>query len=135
MLDRFTIRFWSCTVLLFVFGSSSLSAQSLPVPALPESSTQQSQVPALYEKVPKLPAVNNDWVLSKGFAQELLKDQGKIWTSPARLKASDAKWLVPLVAGTGLLFTQDTKISHHFDNKSSLQNASLKVGNVGLYGA
>jgi PAP2 superfamily protein len=133
MLDRFTIRFMTCTILVFVFYSSSLSAQSLPIPTVPQSSTEQPQVPGLDEKPPQLPDLKSDGLFSREFTHELLKDQVKIWTSPARVKASDAKWLVPLVAGTGFLFTQDTRISHHFDNKSSLQNASLKVGQVGLY--
>src|SRR5215475_1103558 len=113
MSDRFTIRFMTCMLLTFVFYSCSFNAQSLPATAtLPESSTQEPQVPNLDEKLPQLPNHNDD-LFSKHFAQELLKDQVRIWTSPARIKASDAKWLVPLAAGTGLLFTQDTKISHH----------------------
>ncbi len=106
MLDRITNRFVTSVFLLFfVFSSSSLTAQSLPGEQSP----------------------------SKGFAQQLLSDQKPLWTSPARIKASDAKWLLPLAAGTAFLFTQDSKISEHFENKTSLQNSSLKVGTVGLY--
>jgi membrane-associated phospholipid phosphatase len=55
-----------------------------------------------------------------------------IWTSPLRIKKSDAKWLLPLAAGTAVLLTQDNRISSHFD-QPSLQDASLKVSKVGVY--
>jgi membrane-associated phospholipid phosphatase len=32
-----------------------------------------------------------------------------------------------------VLFKEDSQISHHFDGKTSLQNSSLKVSNLGLY--
>jgi len=124
--------------LIFVVFSSSLvaqslpaGAQSLPAAALPDSSTQEPQVTNSEEKPLKL--LSKDDFFSKGFARQLLSDQKSIWTSPARIKASDARWLLPLSAGTAFLFTQDNQIIHRFDHKSSLQNTSLKVSNVGLY--
>jgi len=124
--------------LIFVVFSSSLvaqslpaGAQSLPAAALPDSSTQEPQVTNSDEKPLKL--LSKDDFFSKGFARQLLSDQKSIWTSPARIKASDARWLLPLSAGTAFLFTQDNQIIHRFDHNSSLQNTSLKVSNVGLY--
>src|SRR5271154_203859 len=32
----------------------------------------------------------------KGLGKEFLQDQEQIWTSPAKLRLSDAQWLVPL---------------------------------------
>jgi membrane-associated phospholipid phosphatase len=135
MLDRFTNRFVTSAFLTFVFLASSLGAQSLPdVPAL-DGSAQESSVAATVatpqERPLKLPTKED--YFHKGFVRELLSDQRPLWTSPARVKTSDLKWLAPLAGGTAFLFTQDTKISHHFDNKTSLQESSLKVGKVGGY--
>jgi membrane-associated phospholipid phosphatase len=144
MFDRSTNRFVTSVFLLFFVFSSFSFAQSVPtaVPTAPDSlptappldsSTQKSQGTNLDEKLPKLPDLNKDDFFSKGFARQFLQDQKQIWTSPARIKARDAKWLVPLAAGTAFLFTQDTKISQQFDGKTSFQNGSLKVSDVGLY--
>jgi len=70
-------------------------------------------------------------VFSKPFAWQLLADQKYIWTSHLLIKASDAKWLLPLAGVTALAFKQDNEISHHFDDKPSLQRNSLKVSNAG----
>src|SRR5215510_5452362 len=132
MLNRFTNRFMASVCLTFVVFSSSLAAQSLPVPTLPaDSATQTPQVTGPDEK--PLPLLTKDDFFSTGFARQLLRDQKSIWTSPARIKTSDVKWLAPLAAGTAFLLTKDNQIAHHFDNKSSLHSTSLKVGNVGLY--
>jgi membrane-associated phospholipid phosphatase len=143
MFDRSTNRFVTSVFLLFFVFSSFSFAQSVPtaVPTAPppnslptaDSSTPQAQGTNLDEKLPKLPDLNKDDFFSKGFARQFLQDQKQIWTSPARIKASDAKWLVPLAAGTAFLFTQDNKISHQFDGKTSFQNGSLKVSDIGLY--
>jgi membrane-associated phospholipid phosphatase len=134
MLDRFTNRFVTSVFLLVVL-SFPLGAQTLP-PAPPLNSptlesSQESTVARPEEPSLKLPS--KDDYFSKGFARQLLSDQKPLWTSPARIKASDVKWLAPLAAGTAFLFTQDNSISHHFDNKTSLQDASTKVSAVGLY--
>src|SRR6185369_14415347 len=139
MLDRLTNRFVTSAFLSLVFLSSSLGAQALPDVPSPDSSAQESSVstpvaaPIAAPEVQPLKLPTKEDYFQKGFARQLISDQKPLWTSPARIKASDAKWLVPLAGGTAFLFTQDTKISHHFDNKTSLQNSSLKVGKVGGY--
>ena len=132
MSDRSTSRFIGSVFITFVVFSSSLAAQSLPVTASPaDSAAQTPQVTGLDEK--PLPLLTRDDFFSKGFARQLLRDQKPIWTSPARIKASDVKWLAPLAAGTAFLFTKDTQISNHFEQHPSLLNASTKVSSVGLY--
>jgi membrane-associated phospholipid phosphatase len=132
MLDRFTNRFMGSVCLMFVVFSSSLAAQSLPAATLPaDGATQTAQVTGLDEK--PLPLLNKDDVFSKGFAHQLLRDQKSIWTSPARIKGSDVKWLAPLAAGTAFLFTKDNQIAQHFEEHTSLLNTSNKISNVGLY--
>ena len=132
MSDRSPSRFLTSALFSFFIFASSLSAQSLPA-ALPDNSATEPQVTNLAEKPPQVPSENKDELFSKGFARTFLKDQKTIWTSPLNIKKSDAKWIVPLAAGTGVLLLEDTKISHTFDNKTSLQNASFKVSDAGLY--
>ena len=46
-------------------------------------------------------------------ASDFLLDQKQIWTSPARLRFSDAEWLVPLSGITAGLFVTDRDYSKH----------------------
>jgi len=131
MQNRSRSRFVTSVLLVFFLLTSSLSAQSLP-PAPSETSTPEPQVT---EQTPlkSPPILSRDQFFSKGFVQQLLKDQRSIWTSPARIKTSDAKWFVPLAGATAFLFTQDNQISHRFDHDPSLQKTSLKISQVGTY--
>ena len=131
MQNRSAGRFVTSVLLVFCLLTSSLSAQSLP-PAPSETSTTEPQVT---EPTPlkSPPILSRDQFFSKGFVQQLLKDQRSIWTSPARIKTSDAKWFVPLAGATTLLFTEDNQISHRFDHVPSLQKTSLKISQVGTY--
>ena len=131
MQNRSAGRFVTSVLLVFFLLTSSLSAQSLP-PAPSETSTTEPQVT---EPTPlkSPPILSRDQFFSKGFVQQLLKDQRSIWTSPARIKTSDAKWFVPLAGATTLLFTEDSQISHRFDHVPSLQKTSLKISQVGTY--
>ena len=124
-------RFVISVLFSFLVLASSLSAQSLPQATQPDNSGAESQVTTPVEKPLETPALKKDAFFSKGFARQLLSDQKTIWTSPASIKASDAKWLVPLAAGTTVLLLEDTRISHAFDGKTSIQNTSEKVSDAG----
>ena len=50
----------------------------------------------------------------KGLGKEFLQDQEQIWTSPAKLRFSDAQWLVPVSGITAGLFVTDTDYSKQF---------------------
>jgi hypothetical protein len=49
----------------------------------------------------------------KGLTRDFLSDQEQIWTSPAKLRLSDAQWLVPLSGVTAGLFVTDRDFSTH----------------------
>src|SRR5437016_8188123 len=129
MQNRSAGRFVTSLLLVFFLLTSSLSAQSLP-PAPSETSTTEPQVT---EQTPSPPILSRDQFFSKGFVQQLLRDQRSIWTSPARIKTSDAKWFVALAGATTLLFTEDNQISHRFDHVPSLQKTSLKISQRRTY--
>jgi membrane-associated phospholipid phosphatase len=131
MLYRFTAPLATSVLVVLVFGSSLRAQTTATVPE--DDSAAQPQVASEAEKPLQFPELKTDGLFSKGFLRQMMSDEKQIWTSPARIHASDAKWLVPLAAGTGFLFTQDNNIVHHFDNRTSLQNASLKISNLGSY--
>jgi len=132
MSDRFARYVVTSALLLFFVFASSLGAQSLAV-APPEAAQPDPQITKAPETPLEVPALKKDDFFPRGFARELVTDQKSIWTSPAHIQKSDAKWLVPLAGGTAFLLTQDTKISHSFDNNTSLQNKSLQISNLGTY--
>src|SRR6267142_6304774 len=49
----------------------------------------------------------------EGLGKRFLEDQKQIWTSPARLRFSDADWLLPLGGVTAGLFVTDASYSRH----------------------
>jgi len=67
------------------------------------------------------------------FASRALSDQKAIWTSPLRLSARDATWLVPLTAITAGVFASDHSISREFNNRSNdFVQRGEKTGNFAL---
>ena len=99
----------------------------------------------------RLPVQMNGYVPSNdsartGFAghiKDFVDDQKQIWTSPARVRLSDANWLVPLGGITAGLFVTDRQysasINHnpttlkHYKSVSDYGIAGLIGGGAGLY--
>lgn len=50
------------------------------------------------------------------FGERFLLDQKEVWTSPARLRWSDANWLMPLSGFTAGLFVTDADMSRHISH-------------------
>lgn len=79
---------------------------------------------------------------SRGF-QDFFHDQKEAWTSPARIRLSDATWLVPLGGVAAGLFATDRQFSaslpndpgtiHHYKTLSSGSLAALAGSGVGMY--
>ena len=78
-----------------------------------------------------------------GHIQDFVDDQKQIWTSPSRIRLSDANWLVPLGGITAGLFVTDREYSASLShNPSTIKNykafstygvASLVGAGAGLY--
>ena len=78
-----------------------------------------------------------------GHIADFVEDQKRIWTSPARVRLSDANWLVPLGGITaGLLVTdrqystsinQNPSTLRHYKSISNYGVAGLIAGGAGLY--
>jgi membrane-associated phospholipid phosphatase len=78
-----------------------------------------------------------------GHIKDFVDDQKQIWTSPARVRLSDANWLVPLGGITAGLFVTDRQYSasinqnpttlKHYKSVSNYGIAGLIGGGAGLY--
>jgi hypothetical protein len=69
----------------------------------------------------------------KGLGKRFLLDQEQIWTSPSKLRFSDAQWLVPLAGATTWLLQTDATYSRHLShNPSTLSRYNnLSTASVG----
>ncbi len=68
----------------------------------------------------------------KGAGQDFLEDQKRIWTSPARLRFSDADWLVPASGFAAALFVTDRDVSAHISNLPSDISHYKNLSNAGI---
>ncbi|MGH9495043.1 MAG: capsule assembly Wzi family protein [Candidatus Sulfotelmatobacter sp.] len=63
---------------------------------------------------------------------DLLEDQKEIWTSPSRVRVSDATWLAPLGGIAAGLFVTDREYSASLSQNPSTQRHYKEFSNVGL---
>jgi hypothetical protein len=68
----------------------------------------------------------------KGLGKEFLQDQEQIWTSPAKLRFSDAQWLVPLSGITAGLFVTDADYSKSLSHNPTTISHYNTISNVGI---
>jgi hypothetical protein len=68
----------------------------------------------------------------KRLGKEFLLDQEQIWTSPAKLRFSDAQWLVPLSGITAGLFVTDTDYSKHLPHNPTTTSHYSTVSSAGI---
>lgn len=66
--------------------------------------------------------------------KSIVLDQRRFWLSPARLRASDVKWLVPVAFGTALSLSTDTAVEEHLPARESTINRSKAFSDAGLAG-
>ena len=74
----------------------------------------------------------------KDLGKDFLEDQKQIWTSPARLRFSDANWLIPVGGFAAGLFATDRDVSIHLSsdpNKISHYKSVSTAGAGALVGA
>jgi membrane-associated phospholipid phosphatase len=71
--------------------------------------------------------------LGKKLFKNILLDQKAIWTSPFRMKRSDAKWWVLVGAATGVLAATDHWTSQQLPNTKDQVGFSGQVSNAGIY--
>jgi membrane-associated phospholipid phosphatase len=65
--------------------------------------------------------------------RQLLHDQIGLWTSPAKLRLSDATWLVPLGGFTAALLATDSDLSSHLSNAPNTLLRYRHISDYGVY--
>ena len=73
-------------------------------------------------------------VTEKGLPLAILKDQLAIWSSPARIKAHDLIWLLPLGAATGVTLATDTDTMRELPRDQGFNKDSVNASNSLLGG-
>lgn len=68
-----------------------------------------------------------------GLPHALLHDQIGLWTSPSRIRFSDATWLVPLGGFAAALFATDSDLSRHLSNNPSTLTSYQHLSDYGTY--
>ena len=94
-----------------------------------------AKTPAAVPPLPDAPQPQAQTVTLRGTPGDILRDQGVIWTSPARIRLHDLVWLVPLGAATGVAVATDQRamrdvVSHN----PNFNNANLNASNALLGG-
>ncbi|MFZ1205994.1 MAG: capsule assembly Wzi family protein [Candidatus Acidiferrales bacterium] len=70
--------------------------------------------------------------LGMSVVKHIIKDQEAIWTSPARIRAQDSIWLVPLGGLAAGLIATDRDVSLHISNTPKTQNRYVSFSNYGI---
>jgi hypothetical protein len=68
----------------------------------------------------------------KALGKEFLQDQEQIWTSPAKLRLSDAQWLLPLSGITAGLFVTDASYSKSLSHNPTTISHYNTLSNAGI---
>src|SRR6267154_720902 len=68
-----------------------------------------------------------------GLGKDLLLDQKQIWTSPARVRFSDAQWLVPISGIAAGLMVTDREYSKHLSQNPSTISRYNNLSNVSVF--
>lgn len=103
-----------------------------PTADAPAPSTTTSAVP-----FKKSAYVASDELSRPGFSghiADFVQDQARIWTSPSRIRLSDATWLVPLGGITAGLFVTDQQYSASISQNPSTMKHYKTVSDVGIAG-
>lgn len=67
--------------------------------------------------------------------KDFLADQAGIWTSPFRVRAQDALWLVPLAGATAVSLNYDVQTLQRVSTSPNRIRISNDLSNAGAYGA
>lgn len=83
---------------------------------------------------PYVPAEDSARTGFSGHFVDLLEDQKRIWTSPSKVRLSDATWLVPLGGITAGLFVTDRQFSASLNQNPTTIKHYKDISNYGIAG-
>jgi membrane-associated phospholipid phosphatase len=97
-----------------------------------QATAPDPDVASLTPSLPEFALPKKEKEACKGnFFKNILCDQRAIWTSPARLGGSDARWLVPLGLATGGLIATDRRTAGSLDNSRTRLAISRDISYAG----
>jgi membrane-associated phospholipid phosphatase len=68
-----------------------------------------------------------------GFSKEIVRDEGKLWTSPLHMKRENLNWAIPLTISAAALLKVDRNISSEIGEAKGIQQPSRIVSQAGSY--
>jgi len=137
--------FWSAVLLLcpLVYGQVNDRSRVEPGESESNHSADTLSTESAHEShngafpSPGLQPISSAQSTKSGFATHIadfLEDQKQIWTSPSRVRFSDAPWLAPLGGITAGLFVTDRQYSASLPQTSTTISHHKKVSNYGAAG-
>lgn len=113
-------------------GSSSLAAQAFST--ADKSSTAKVSVESgkAESGEPVKATLEEKRAESRKLVMRFAEDQRSLWTSPARLRFSDAEWLVPAGGIAAALFVTDRDASLHLSRDPKTMSRYNNISNAGL---
>lgn len=118
-----------------LFGQASgQGSETRTTPVAPRpggNGSRQSPSPA--DTLPDLPQPGDTRNRVTTLPQAMWHDQIGMWTSPSRVRYSDASWLIPLGGLTAALFATDTDFSRHLSTDPDTLRRSLHFSEYGAY--
>jgi len=67
------------------------------------------------------------------FLKHLAQDQAEFWTTPARFRVKDLKWLAPFAGATAAFIASDSWFSRQVPSNSTDLNRSLRISDYSTY--
>src|SRR5438132_617784 len=125
-------------IVSFVVGAmSSADAQQPPATGAPSVSRMQDGASSTAPKPEKtfelLPGEDPQNRLISPFVSHLAGDQKQFWTSPARLRKKDLRWIVPIGGMTAGFIASDSWLSKQVPDKPNQLNRSSKISDYSTY--
>jgi membrane-associated phospholipid phosphatase len=130
-LNRGVFRIVNANIALFL-GTSILFS---PVTYAQEPASVGSDATVSSDRNSQTPPPSSDSVVQSSptgnFVKQFLGEEGKMWTSPFRVRRSDAKWLLPLAVGAAALFATDRRVSNQIRQTDDLSQPSRIISFAG----
>src|SRR5947209_8471930 len=120
--------------LLFGVGKVSVShAQAQGTePAASETASEKDKPTSRMNATPEPTVTAKTSGSRTGLVGRFFRDQGEIWTSPAKLRFSDTDWLVPLSGIMAGLFVTDRDFSKHLSQNPTTISHYKTLSNAGV---
>src|SRR5467141_3720124 len=99
----------------------------------PQAEEKEMVQPKQHASIPDQEPVPRSQHGFLGLGKDFLLDQKQIWTSPARVRFSDAQWLVPISGITAGLMVTDREYSKHLSQNPSTISRYNNLSNVSVF--